>query len=91
MKCRECARGKRFAEGSVYCILYGMIIREGHECERAGFLQRGRDEDHGPEDGDETGIRQDGGGDPGGVPGILPGSGEREGVPGVEGREGRKE
>ena len=33
MKCAECERGKRFAEGSVYCLAYGMIIRADHECE----------------------------------------------------------
>lgn len=34
MTCRECPEGRRFAEESVYCVLYGMIIRADHECTR---------------------------------------------------------
>ncbi len=49
MKCKECAEGKRFADGSVYCIHYGMIIREDHECTREGARIRERDAGH-PED-----------------------------------------
>lgn len=33
MRCSECECGKRFAEGSVYCHAYGIIIRADHECE----------------------------------------------------------
>ena len=32
MKCRNCPEGRRFTAESVYCIRYGMIIREDHEC-----------------------------------------------------------
>ena len=46
MKCKQCGQGKRFADGSVYCIHYGMIIREDHECGREGAKLRGRDADN---------------------------------------------
>lgn len=36
MKCRECPEGRRFARGSVECLLYGFIIREDHEGTREG-------------------------------------------------------
>ena len=38
--CGTCANGRRFAEGSTYCILYGMIIRDSHECTRGGWTER---------------------------------------------------
>ena len=50
MKCRECAEGRRYAEGSVWCVQYGMIIREDHECTREGGRLR--------EDGDQGGEMQ---------------------------------
>ena len=34
MKCKNCPGGRRFAQGSVNCLPYGMIIREDHEGER---------------------------------------------------------
>lgn len=37
MKCMDCHQGRKFAEGSVYCRIYGMIIREDHECTRDGW------------------------------------------------------
>ena len=36
MKCKRCPQGRRFAEGSILCILYGMIIRADHEGTREG-------------------------------------------------------
>ena len=36
MKCKDCPEGKRYMSGSVYCHLYGIIIREEHECTREG-------------------------------------------------------
>ena len=39
MKCKRCPEGRRFARGSVECLLYGMIIREDHEGTREGCLQ----------------------------------------------------
>lgn len=48
MKCKECAEGKRFAEGSIYCIQYGIIVSAEHECDREGtrIRERERDADH---------------------------------------------
>ena len=36
MKCKQCPEGRRFARGSVECLLYGFIIREDHEGTREG-------------------------------------------------------
>ena len=45
MKCMECHQGRRFAEGSIYCRIYGMIIRESHECKREGWKIHDDDDD----------------------------------------------
>lgn len=57
MKCRECARARRFAEGALMCVRYGMIIREDHECGREGAKLRERDEDRGGEEREEAGLQ----------------------------------
>ena len=62
MTCRECARGKRYADGAVNCLLYGMIIRKDHECNREGRKARGEDEGDGDGIGPGAGIPCDGGG-----------------------------
>ena len=36
MKCKQCPEGRRFARGSIECMLYGMIIRADHEGTREG-------------------------------------------------------
>ena len=36
MNCKKCQNGRRFAEGSIYCTLYGMIVREDHNGTRKG-------------------------------------------------------
>lgn len=36
MICKNCPEGRRYANGSVNCIMYGIIIREDHECIRTG-------------------------------------------------------
>lgn len=57
MKCRDCMEGKRFAEGAVNCLMYGMIIREDHECTREGWKKRGEDDgQRGDQGADETEI-----------------------------------
>ena len=73
MKCRECHQGRRFAEGSIWCRIYGMIIREDHECTREGWKIHDDDDQRGEGD-DETAIPSDGGGAAGAGEGILSGS-----------------
>lgn len=59
MKCKDCAEGRRFAPGSTYCILYGMIVSDEHECtlpggERSeGLEARRRERDTGEREPDE--------------------------------------
>lgn len=54
MKCRECAYAKRFEEKTVLCFLYGMIIREDHECRGKGVERHDGDDDPGDGVGAET-------------------------------------
>jgi hypothetical protein len=44
MKCTECAEGKRITSRKILCLLYGMIIREYHECDRPGAHEKSADE-----------------------------------------------
>ena len=90
MHCRECAEARRFAKGSVYCILYGMIIREDYKCTLKGS-KRHEGRDDGPDDTAqaEAEIYGQGRETAGEMPGVLQGSGERKGLSGVEGQEGR--
>lgn len=60
MICKNCPEGRRFAEGSVYCILYGMIIREEHECKLEGGKRHDRADDHGEGGEGSTEIQKDG-------------------------------
>ena len=46
MICKECRKAKPFAIGSMYCLLYGIIIDEKHEgnlegCDREYEYPRG--------------------------------------------------
>ena len=87
MRCRECAEVRRFAAGSVYCILFGIIIRDDHICTRKGNERHERDDDQRGEETAKTELyilRRDAAGE---MPGVLPGSGERAGLPGMDGRE----
>ena len=34
MKCKECAEARKHMAGSRYCVHYGIVIREDHECLR---------------------------------------------------------
>lgn len=58
MKCKECAEGKKYAEGSVMCIQYGIIIRADHDCIREGgrIREREPDADHSGDISQQTGI-----------------------------------
>lgn len=76
MKCRECAEARRFAEGAVFCVIYGMIISAEHECDRKGGRLRGAED----RETEETGLLEDGGGVVVEMPGILSESGERAGL-----------
>lgn len=40
MTCPECVYGRRFAEGSAYCRIYGMILSESHDCRLNGAVKR---------------------------------------------------
>ena len=57
MKCRQCEHGKRYMMGSWYCLMYGMIIRDGYECSLGGAHEKQEEND----DAD----RDRGGSDPG--------------------------
>lgn len=80
MKCRECAEARKFADGAVFCVIYGMIISAEHECDRKGGRLRGAED----RETEETGLLEDGGGAVIEMPGILSGSGERAGFSGME-------
>ena len=58
----NCQEGQRHMTGSVYCLLYGIIIREDHECTREGGRRHEGDDDNGPGIGEETELQKDGGG-----------------------------
>ena len=45
MICRDCKKAKRYAIGSMYCLLYGIIIDERHEGTREGCKDEGGYED----------------------------------------------
>ena len=48
MKCGRCPEARRFAEGSMFCMPYGMIIREEHICRfERGKRHDAADDDHG--------------------------------------------
>lgn len=83
MKCRNCPEGRRFAAGSIYCRLYGMIIRDDHECGRKGGKRHERFAGDPGEERQETGPQENGTAAAGGMPGVLPGAGERSSVYGM--------
>lgn len=88
MICKRCPEGRRYANGSTICRFYGMIIRDDHEC----TLQRGqeheRNNNYRLEGYAGPAVRENGGWFAGSGEEILPRSGEREGLYGVEGQEG---
>ena len=90
MICRVCPAGKRITRNDhrcVICIPYGMILKEDHECQREGWRDFERDEDHREECGEKAGLPEDGGGAAGEVPGFLSGPEERGGFSEMEGGE----
>lgn len=60
MKCGNCPEGRRFNETGIFCVWYGIILNEKHEC----GLERGREldraEDHNAGQRKETGLQEDG-------------------------------
>ena len=90
MTCRDCPAGKRTMRNGhrcVHCLLYGMILKEEHECDREGWKEYDRHKDHSTDSEGTAEIPENSRCAAGQVPVVLPGSGEREGIPGMEGRE----
>ena len=85
MICRECQEGRRYAEGSIFCTWYGIIIRENHECSREGGKRH--DGEPGGDRENNTNraeLQQNGGNAAGGMPGVFQRTSERASVFGVE-------
>ena len=65
MRCKYCPAGKKILRNDhrcVKCIVYGMILKEEHECFREGWRDYVPVEDHGEDGGGEAEIPEDGGG-----------------------------
>ena len=85
MICKLCPEGRRFAGGSVYCLLYGIVIREDHECCREGgkrhdgeFAGELRDGENG------AGLSEDSGHAAERMPDVFQRAGERADIFGLE-------
>ena len=84
MTCKECRKAKRFAPGSMYCLMYGIIIREDHEGNLKGCEDDDGDPDLCRKSTDGTEIQGQRGGTADELPGVLPEAGERGSIPGME-------
>lgn len=84
MICKNCPEGRRYAAGSIYCILYGIYIRENHECIREGGKRHDGDADNGRGSQDRTEIQDNSTGAAGGLPGVVQKPGERTSVFGLD-------
>ena len=63
MRCKNCPAGKkqlRNGHRCVKCLLYGMVLKEEHECDREGWKDYGRHEDHGEDGKGNAEIPEDG-------------------------------
>ena len=40
MKCKECAEARRFSTEAVFCVQYGMILSNEHECTLPGAMEK---------------------------------------------------
>ena len=40
MRCEICEHAKVFSADGIYCVQYGMIIRNGHECTLPGAKKK---------------------------------------------------
>ena len=43
MKCEVCEHARAFSADGIYCVEYGMIIRNGHECTLPGAKEKAAD------------------------------------------------
>ena len=84
MTCKECRKAKRYAPGSMYCLLYGIIIREDHEGNLKGCEEDDGDPDLRGKGTDGTEIQGQCGNAADELPGVLPEAGERGSIPGME-------
>ena len=84
MTCKECRKAKRFAPGSMYCLLYGIIIREDHEGNLKGCEDDDGDPDLRGKGADGTEIQGQRGNAADELPRVLQGTGERGSIPGME-------
>ena len=84
MTCRECRKAKRFAPGSMYCLLYGIIIREDHEGNLKGCEDDDGDPDLRGKGTDGTEIQGKRGNAADELQRVLQGTGERGSIPGME-------
>lgn len=87
MTCGKCPEGRRIAEGSTFCVLYGIYIRNEHICTRDGGNRHESDGDHSTDGEGKAELQEDSCGAAGGVPVVLSESGERAGISGVETKE----
>ena len=76
MRCGKCRKARRYAIGSMYCTLYGIIISEEHNCDREGARPRGTDTDRSGNSEEQAGLYEDGGGDLVRLPGMVFRAGE---------------
>ena len=88
MKCKRCPEGRRFAQGCTFCRFYGMILPDSHECRQERGKYHERNNHYRLEGYDGPEVQHNGGWFAGRGEEFLPGSGEREGLYGVEGQEG---
>ena len=84
MTCKECRKAKQFAAGSMYCLLYGIIIREEHEGNLKGCEDDDGDPDLRGKGTDGTEIQGKRGNAADELQRVLQGTGERESIPGME-------
>ena len=56
MKCKECAEARRFSTEAVFCVQYGMILSNEHECTLPGAKEKPADV---AAQADEVGGQQD--------------------------------
>ena len=84
MKCKECRKAKRYAPGSMYCLLYGIIIREDHEGNLKGCEDDDGDQDLRRKRTDGAEIQGKCGGATDELQGVLSEDRERGSIPGME-------